>query len=215
MKCIFAALLLFFTLSASSQEDFYLYNKTWEQISKPEEAVYFARRLRIDDTTWKWDVYNFTGPLITTQYFRDKGLTQKNGLQYFYHSSGYLDSSGNVANGLQNGDWNFFNDTGGFYLKKNYNNGVLVSTEGPKENLDTSTKSDEHESTFRGGSKQWIRYLTKNMQYPERAMNLRKTGMVVTNFIVNAAGNVSDVTLFKSTKFSLDEESMRLIQRSP
>lgn len=222
MKRILTGFLVFITLNAFCQKDkypagsYYLYNTQWKSVTKPEEAAYFAHRLQESDTAWKWDVYNYAGPLIASLHFKDKDLSQLHGTQYYYHATGYLDSSGDVTNGKQHGDWGFFNDSGVLYLKKVYDNGILVSSEGPKENTaDTSTSKDEHESMFTGGTGQWKKYISKNLQYPERAQNLKIEGLVITDFIVDAAGNVSHVTIFKSTEFSIDEETIRLIKNSP
>lgn len=57
--------------------------------------------------------------------------------------------------------------------------------------------------------------MIKKLTYPVRAMNSNVDGTVIVRFIINADGSVSDMEIFKSVKFSLDEESIQLIKQSP
>ncbi len=84
---------------------------------------------------------------------------------------------------------------------------------------DTNDRSEfdqvEKEATFRGDIKAWVKYLEKNLQFPDRAKQLDKQGKVMINFVVDADGSVGDISLAQSVEFSLDEEALRLIRQSP
>ena len=89
--------------------------------------------------------------------------------------------------------------------------------EAPKDNEDydkTFTKV-EIESEFPGGAGAWLRYLNKNLRYPDDAVNNEIQGTVIVQFIVDKEGNVSDVTPISGPdNGGLREEAVRVIKRS-
>jgi len=89
--------------------------------------------------------------------------------------------------------------------------------EAPKDNEDydkTFTKV-EIESEFPGGAGAWLRYLNKNLRYPDDAVNNEIQGTVVVQFIVDKEGNVSDVQPISGPENGgLREEAVRVIKRS-
>jgi periplasmic protein TonB len=92
------------------------------------------------------------------------------------------------------------------------NKGVV---EAPKDNTDydkTFTKV-EIESEYPGGLAAWARYLTKNLNYPEEALNAEVQGVVVVRFIVDKDGNVSDVEAISGPN-ELRNEAVRVIKKS-
>ncbi len=92
------------------------------------------------------------------------------------------------------------------------NKGVV---EAPKDNTDydkTFTKV-EIESDYPGGTAAWLRYLKKNLHYPEEAENNEMQGQVVVQFIVDKEGNVSDVEAISGPN-ELRDEAVRVIKKS-
>jgi len=89
--------------------------------------------------------------------------------------------------------------------------------EAPKDNEDydkTFTKV-EIESEFPGGAAAWLRYLNKNLRYPDDAVNNEIQGTVVVQFIVDKEGNVSDVQAISGPdNGGLREEAIRVIKKS-
>jgi protein TonB len=89
--------------------------------------------------------------------------------------------------------------------------------EAPKDNEDydkTFTKV-EIESEFPGGAGAWLRYLNKNLRYPDDAVNNEIQGTVIVQFIVDKEGNVSDVTPISGPDDGgLREEAVRVIKKS-
>jgi protein TonB len=73
----------------------------------------------------------------------------------------------------------------------------------------------EQESEYPGGSQAWLRYMNKNMRYPDEAINNEIQGTVVVQFIVDKDGNVSDVQAVSGpTEGGLREEAVRVIKKS-
>ncbi len=89
--------------------------------------------------------------------------------------------------------------------------------EAPKDNEDydkTFTKV-EIESEFPGGAAAWLRYLNKNLRYPDDAVNNEIQGTVIVQFIVDKEGNVSDVQAISGPdNGGLREEAVRVIKKS-
>ena len=228
MKSILLTLLLIQVLTSFSQknarEEFFLYDANFNPIPKPDTATYLMRVQKLHDTLYQWDTYNINGPMVSSEQFRDHDGTKPNGIFSFYHRSGYVDSSGQVQNGFPHGDWGYCNDTGRVMFIKTYNMGKLVKSRDLMEeeririaNGDTlnTLNDDEQESSFPGGSAQWQSYLIKNLKYPQRAHNLMKDGVISVQFIIDTAGQISNITLHKSVEYSLDQEEIRIIRHSP
>ncbi|MBO4314874.1 MAG: energy transducer TonB [Prevotella sp.] len=68
---------------------------------------------------------------------------------------------------------------------------------------------------FPGGMTAYMKWLTKNLQYPDIARNQRLQGKVVVQFIVNKDGTIADAKVVKSVTPSLDREAMRVIRMMP
>jgi protein TonB len=73
----------------------------------------------------------------------------------------------------------------------------------------------EIESTYPGGGPAWLRFLNKNLHYPDDAQNNEIQGVVIVQFIVDDKGNVSDVQAVSGPdKGGLREEAVRAIRKS-
>ena len=163
--------------------------------------------------------------MISSENYKDDKASVLHGQAVYFNKKGLRDSIGHFANGIPEGSFYYFNDTGRTYLQKEFRSGLLVEhidrikkdsveEEERKRKNDTTTK-DEKESDFKGGQRGWINYLNKNLVYPERAQNLKKEGTVVIQFIVDTEGQVYDQEIVKSVEFSLDQETIRIIAASP
>ena len=174
---------------------------------------------KINDTCWRVEYYNPSGPLYKMETYKDKKKKQPHGRFAFYDANGMADSSGYYIDGLRQGTWNYFNDKGKVYLSKEYSQGNVLSEkeheELPEGLKEAPLKPGEVESAFAGGSKGWQQYLNKNLRYPREAFMSGIQGEVRTMFVINKEGMVEDLWVFKSVAHSLDEESQRLIADSP
>ncbi len=72
----------------------------------------------------------------------------------------------------------------------------------------------EIEAEYPGGQKAWSEYLNKNLHYPQEAINKEIQGTVLTRFIVNIDGSLSDLKIIKSPSKILSEESIRVLKNS-
>lgn len=68
---------------------------------------------------------------------------------------------------------------------------------------------------FPGGAVEMMKWLTKNLIYPESAQHRKKQGRVVVQFDINTNGKVSDIKVIKSVDPQLDREALRVIRMMP
>jgi TonB family protein len=69
----------------------------------------------------------------------------------------------------------------------------------------------EKAPTYPGGNEAWIKYLQKNLRYPDEAFDLQVEGKVEVQFVVAKTGEISDIRVVQSPHISLSKEAMRLI----
>src|SRR3989440_4779213 len=208
MKKIIMPLLniLCFYCKAQEKESYYIFDRDWNPVKNVKQAKYFIHVEKKDDTTWQWDYYNFIGPRIKTESYKDEKGAIPNGFFAYYSSSGFLDSCGQVINQRKHQIWTYFQgDSGKVYLRKTYAHGFLIKTEDyrqRKEVAETDTMQKtfakvEVESEFNGGTKAWQTYLNKNLRYPERAINAESQGMVWVLFVVDTKGKLTEPVIAK------------------
>ncbi len=210
--------LLMLCLSAKSQEKeaFYVFDAGWKP-TKIKSAHFLLHTHQVNDTCWQWDYYNFIGPLIRTEQFRDKGGIELDGISNHYNEKGFVDSMATFRRGKRNGDsWKLNGDSLKYKIKYVYRDDSLVEAVYLDKLKKDSTVSykDEKESKYPGGLAAWSRYLSKNLQYPERAIKGNIQGTVSVGFIVDKIGNVIAPYIARSVEYSLDEEALKIIKGS-
>ena len=68
---------------------------------------------------------------------------------------------------------------------------------------------------FPGGMAQLMKWLTKNLTYPEMAKARQISGRVVVSFIINSDGTVDDAKLLNTVDLMLDREALRVVKMMP
>lgn len=68
---------------------------------------------------------------------------------------------------------------------------------------------------FPGGMTEYMKWLTRNLRYPDIARSQKIQGKVVVQFIVNQDGTIADAKVVKSVNPHLDREAMRVIHMMP
>jgi periplasmic protein TonB len=162
--------------------------------------------------------YKIGAPLETLRSYSDSTLEILQGNYYAYTPDGKIALSGYYHNNLKEKNWYYYNDTGKVILEDKFVKGVLIETINPdtlkKEERADDIKTVEKEATFGKGDRDWIRYLSKNLN-ADIALNSVKGGEVSVMFVVNKEGQCVDIHLKKSVEFVLDEEAIRIIEQSP
>lgn len=73
----------------------------------------------------------------------------------------------------------------------------------------------ENQPEFPGGTEAMLEFLKENVQYPPIAKENGIQGRVITNFVVEKDGRLSDVQVMRGVDPSLDAEAVRVIQAMP
>ncbi|MBO2009725.1 energy transducer TonB [Hymenobacter negativus] len=68
---------------------------------------------------------------------------------------------------------------------------------------------------FVGGDKAFMAYLSKNIRYPQQALQRRVSGRVYVNFILSAQGKVQDAHVISGPGSGLNDEALRLVWLMP
>lgn len=162
--------------------------------------------------------YRFNAPLIKERNYSDSLLEVLQGNYYEYAVNGSLSKSGVYQNNLREKEWYTYNDTGKVILIEKYEAGLLTTTINPdtvkKEERPDAVTAVEKEAQFKKSDKDWKKYLTSNLN-AEVAQGSLKGGMVMVKFVVNTAGECTQVHMAKSVEYVLDEEARRVIENSP
>ncbi len=176
------------------------------------------------DTGWRVYFYVRSGPLAKMESYKDKKKTIAHGRFAWYDEYGIVDSSGLYIDGQRDGLWLYYNDKFRVVHKKEYAAGVLTREKAypeesqlKKDSSSNPVKPEERyvESEFEGGANGWQYYLTRNLRYPIDAIKAGMQGTVRIAFAVDKQGEISDPWVFKSVCYSIDEEALRLIVKSP
>jgi periplasmic protein TonB len=84
-----------------------------------------------------------------------------------------------------------------------------------EKDLDKTYTKAYIEASFPGGDSAWLKFLNHNLKYPDDAVNNEIHGTVIVKFLVDTAGNISDIKAISGpTKGGLREESVRVITLS-
>ena len=90
----------------------------------------------------------------------------------------------------------------------------------PYSNIDTTGTNKVYEvveqmPSFPGGNSAMMQYLANNIKYPVAAQEKRIQGRVVTSFIVEPDGSISNVWVTRRVHPTLDHEAMRVVRSMP
>jgi periplasmic protein TonB len=197
MKKIILLLFIFgFKFSTAQQTEKVTYfNDDGKEVKEKKSSI-LIQKIKINDTLWEFNAYNTFGPLLVSVQTKDERGLIRNGT-YRHYNNGYVDT---------------------VCMYRNNQKDSVKLNKGSKSKLDsmrsTNFQKVEIESSFIGGDKGWQTYLFKNFRYPDRAINNNIQGTVIVKFIVSKEGKVEDAAIEKSVEYSLDKETLRIINGS-
>lgn len=230
MKTLLLILLLFPIAILHAQKKkkndirFFVFDEDWKSCPI-EKAKYLSALEKLSDTAYQMKYYNFAGPLISIETFKDKDATILNGALMYYGADGKIDSTGYTINGRRNDWWYYYTESSTLWQKEKYSNGKLLKRMDAaaiieewaqdREKFEQAIIRDEMEASFEGGETAWNKYINKTIEFPDRARSLKKEGSLMVEFIVGEDGAVEDASIIQSLEYSIDEEALRLIRNSP
>lgn len=68
---------------------------------------------------------------------------------------------------------------------------------------------------FPGGLSEYVKWLTKNLKYPEEARRQHLQGKVMVSFVINRDGSLTDIKVEKGVHPLLDNEALRVMKTMP
>jgi protein TonB len=68
---------------------------------------------------------------------------------------------------------------------------------------------------FPGGQAECMKWLAKNMKYPQISQENGVQGRVIVQFVVNSDGSIVDATVVRGVDPYLDKEALRVIGMMP
>jgi TonB family protein len=123
---------------------------------------------------------------------------------------------GDYKDGFKNGVWNgkYAINTKHFY-SETYKQGRLIAGENHVDGTLYKYTSWESSPKFKSGLNEWSSFISNTTKYPKDALEVSASGTVITSFVVDKEGNITDIKILKSIHPSLDEEAIRVLRRSP
>lgn len=134
----------------------------------------------------------------------------KDGLAIYYYSNGNKKESVFYKNDKITSDWYNYNADGSLdYIGKKKINDYAAS-------FDKEIDYTDIKATYRGGVKELMKYLAKNIRYPSLARENGLEGKVIIKFSVKKFGNLSEIKVLKDgVGGGCAEESIRVIKNMP
>ena len=68
---------------------------------------------------------------------------------------------------------------------------------------------------YRGGLREFYKFLGMNMKYPKTAVAAKKEGTVIVGFVIEEDGTVANVKILKAVDPELDAEALKAVSASP
>ena len=70
-------------------------------------------------------------------------------------------------------------------------------------------------ASFPGGDAELMKFLSRELQYPQIARDNNIQGRVYIQFVVNRDGSIQDITLAKGLDNAIDQEAIRVVKKMP
>jgi protein TonB len=199
---------------------------------KEKKARFLHQVVQLEDTLWELNYYFRHGPRFKSFHCSDPEGHVLNGRYISYTTAGTADTVGHFAGNKRSGIWDIYTPTGRLAAQQKYEDGLLLWTKDTiqlkqksdsinavikKDSVHTTITKIEIESDFPGGPAAWLKYLNKNLRYPDEAVNNYIMGMTIIGFIVDKEGHIPENSIWvaRSVEYSIDKEAIRIIRSSP
>jgi len=222
-------------LAATAQDSIFL-NRNFRDTTA-QNASYYRIRIR-KDAGWQVADHYLNGKIQMTgtysddschvqegdfTWFDSTGLVihrcaysggKENGVETYLYTNGQVNTTGTNKGGKKEGEWTGYYLNGKISGKAVYSNGKEVSGTFYNEDGVPNTKVTEfvRESAYPGGIQAWARFLSQNLQYPDRAVRKKIQGIVIVQFVVSKEGKQEDIQVIQSVNKDLDAEALRVIR---
>jgi TonB family protein len=144
-------------------------------------------------------------------------VTNGNGTAAFYDDDfKHITGRGNIKNGEYDGVWTGEDPKQYLTYKETYEEGKLLSGESTDGQGETTNYTKPFiEPEFKGGIKNFYRYLSQNVRYPPNCQRMGIQGTVYLNFVVEKDGKLNGIKVINYVNEELGAEALRVLKRSP
>ena len=214
---VFLLSILFSFSSLAGDTLYFRLSNPWNTV-KDVNGKYLRKAVLTKDSSWLTLDYNQSNILVARSYYTDTTFKRKLFCHsYFDEEKGYLSQVRCYDNGQLHGLQTGFASNGDTLWTETFDHSYLLSSKNnpgytPKE---VTVNVTETESQFPGGKAGWVKFLSENFVYPQKAVRKKIQGTVVVQFIVDKEGKVTDVSVVNPIDPLLDAAAIELIKSSP
>jgi len=166
-----------------------------------KHAAYYRVAEGMDGDAYIGRTYTMDGKLKAEGRYADPELSIEHGSFVFYHANGEVESRGEYVMGHKAGIWERFDPAGRPLAEKIYNPEPLANI--------VYTRAQTMPRYHGGDEKALVRYIKSNVT-PPNGRKLR--GEVVTSFIVEKNGSLSNVKVMEGEDPAIDEQVVNAIK---
>ncbi len=238
LRVLTPLLILLFPLFSLAQDTVY-YNTIWKETTK-DKADYYRIKTKTADGWLVKDCFLSGKPQMTGGYaddslqvsqgrfvwYTEKGVPTHSciyvqgkleGADTLFYPNGHRREVGVNKAGEKEGEWVGYYPSGAVAAKVKYEQGKQVSASFFNEDgsANKKIKEFEKEAEYPGGVPQLLRFLNKNLQYPDAALKSLIEGTVVVQFKISKEGQMSEFKVVQSIDKSLDNEALRVLKMMP
>ena len=92
---------------------------------------------------------------------------------------------------------------------------ATLSYAAPADTLKKAYDEVEKMPEFPGGMSEMMRFVSDNIRYPKDAMEAKKEGRALVEFVIETDGSITDVSVVKEVYPSIDAEAIRVVKSMP
>ncbi len=133
-----------------------------------------------------------------------------------YYPTGQIMVQGTTLEEKKSGEWTGYYPSGkikatAFYTNDQLDTASFFNEDGsPNDTM----KIFCQEAGYPGGVTAWLRFMNKNLRYPDAAVNNENQGTVIVQFKVSKEGKTSDFSVIRSAGKDLNDEAIRVMKKS-
>jgi TonB family protein len=189
---------------ANSEYDYY------ETIEVRSGNLFYVQQRRANDSLIFEGAYSSYVPKKWMSYVPE-GVHK-----HYRRQGGALFYTETYKDGKKHGDLQSYYPGGQLKRVETYKNGEFVTGHCLQEDGSARPFTRlEIKPEYPGGENAMYMYIQKNLVYPKLAMDNDVQGKVLTSFVVNKDGHVSDATILKDPGAGCGQEAVRLINGMP
>lgn len=125
--------------------------------------------------------------------------------------AGFKWGIGRIESGFLYGTWKLTSPAGEKIEEEYERSRLLVGKRWVGDQVINYTELVVYPS-FEGGDDKMYRFLAQNIKYPMEAARAKKQGRVVTSFVVDRDGTISDLGIINNVDPNLDKEALRIVR---